>query len=92
MHYQISRIFVLSCTFGTDYIVLLKYIGSLTGIDGMAIRSGYGVSDILLIADSVASVMRFPVNGISHDAEHAGIFPDQRHIVAACSAPGRDRR
>jgi hypothetical protein len=55
---------VLPCALGTDYIILHEDIAPLPGENCVMIRRGQGVADARLTAETVAAILRLPINGV----------------------------
>ena len=90
MEYQVSCVLALSCALGTGDLVSGERIHTLAAEHRVPVKAGQCIGYILLIPDAVAAVLRFTVDGVAGDAED--LFPDQRHIVAACTVACRHGR
>ena len=84
--YKISGILVLSGTLGADNIIALEDVHTLSAEDGVVIGSSQSISDVLLIPNSVAAVLRLAVDGIACDTEDRLLF-NKGDIVAARTIP-----
>ena len=81
---EIGGVLVLAGALRADHAVLTEVIHTLAAVDRMMIGGRQRICDVPLIPDSVAAVLRLPVDGVSRDAEGFFLFYE-RHIVAACS-------
>ena len=83
---KISGILVLSGTLGADNIIALENVHTLSAEHGMVISSSQSISDILLIPNSVAAILRLAVDGVACDTEDRLLF-NKGDIVAARTIP-----
>ena len=71
---------------GADHVIALEDVHALSAEHGMVIGSSQSISDVLLIPNSVAAVLRLAVDGIACDTEDRFLF-NQGDIVAARTIP-----
>ena len=84
--YKISGILVLPGTLSADNIIALENVHALSAEHCMVIGSSQSISDVLLIPNSVAAILRLTVYGIACDTEDRLLF-NKGNIVATRTIP-----